>query len=226
MKWEWLDSTDILPQAGACPLLPTPHLAFLLQVFQLGECVMGTIGPTHNFEPPHYDGIECLAIQGDILFSGSRDNGIKKWDLEQQELIQVRVGEGREGQGESQACGWLSSPRLPALHSLPCCPGFPLPLAVARLPLTTLLSVHAWLPALGLDYKALDSFSWQCFLFSLAPPRPEGFSPVHSLRFEPGIWGQKTHLWAPEVPNTGQSSLAPRTKEASLHGSSEAWQAW
>uniref|UniRef100_A0A663F2R6 Kinesin family member 21B n=1 Tax=Aquila chrysaetos chrysaetos TaxID=223781 RepID=A0A663F2R6_AQUCH len=50
--------------------------------------MVGNIGPTHNFEPPHYDGIECLAIQGDILFSGSRDNGIKKWDLEQQELIQ------------------------------------------------------------------------------------------------------------------------------------------
>nr|XP_042114156.1 kinesin-like protein KIF21B isoform X8 [Peromyscus maniculatus bairdii] len=59
-----------------------------VKMFQLGDCVMGTIGPTHNFEPPHYDGIECLAIQGDILFSGSRDNGIKKWDLEQQELIQ------------------------------------------------------------------------------------------------------------------------------------------
>jgi len=57
-------------------------------MFELGECVTGTIGPTHNFEPPHYDGIECLAIQGDVLFSGSRDNGIKKWDLEQQELIQ------------------------------------------------------------------------------------------------------------------------------------------
>lgn len=66
-------------------------------MFELGECVTGTISPTHNFEPPHYDGIECLAIQGDILFSGSRDNGIKKWDLEQQELMQVpprrRVGE-------------------------------------------------------------------------------------------------------------------------------------
>lgn len=59
-----------------------------VKMFQLGDCVTGTIGPTHNFEPPHYDGIECLAIQGDILFSGSRDNGIKKWDLEQQELIQ------------------------------------------------------------------------------------------------------------------------------------------
>lgn len=64
-------------------------------MFELGECVTGTISPTHNFEPPHYDGIECLAIQGGTLFSGSRDNGIKKWDLERQELIQV--GEGRGG---------------------------------------------------------------------------------------------------------------------------------
>ncbi|XP_057400520.1 kinesin-like protein KIF21B isoform X2 [Balaenoptera acutorostrata] len=59
-----------------------------VKMFELGECVTGTVGPTHNFEPPHYDGIECLAIQGDVLFSGSRDNGIKKWDLEQQELMQ------------------------------------------------------------------------------------------------------------------------------------------
>ncbi|KFP05176.1 Kinesin-like KIF21B, partial [Calypte anna] len=59
-----------------------------VKVFEIAEGTVGNIGPTHNFEPPHYDGIECLAIQGDILFSGSRDNGIKKWDLEQQELIQ------------------------------------------------------------------------------------------------------------------------------------------
>uniref|UniRef100_A0AAZ3NQM1 Kinesin motor domain-containing protein n=1 Tax=Oncorhynchus tshawytscha TaxID=74940 RepID=A0AAZ3NQM1_ONCTS len=50
--------------------------------------MLGNVGPSHNFEPPHYDGIECLAIQGDVLFSASRDNGIKKWDLEQQELTQ------------------------------------------------------------------------------------------------------------------------------------------
>ncbi|XP_051494884.1 kinesin-like protein KIF21B isoform X2 [Apus apus] len=59
-----------------------------VKVFEIAEGTVGNIGPTHNFEPPHYDGIECLAIQGDVLFSGSRDNGIKKWDLEQQELIQ------------------------------------------------------------------------------------------------------------------------------------------
>uniref|UniRef100_H3BE86 Kinesin-like protein KIF21B n=1 Tax=Latimeria chalumnae TaxID=7897 RepID=H3BE86_LATCH len=56
--------------------------------FEVAEGTIGNIGPAHNFEPPHYDGIECLAIQGDVLFSGSRDNGIKKWDLDQQELIQ------------------------------------------------------------------------------------------------------------------------------------------
>ncbi|XP_061488488.1 kinesin-like protein KIF21B isoform X5 [Rhineura floridana] len=59
-----------------------------VKMFEIAEGVLGNVGPTHNFEPPHYDGIGCLAIQGDVLFSGSRDNGIKKWDLEQQELIQ------------------------------------------------------------------------------------------------------------------------------------------
>lgn len=57
----------------------------------MAEGTLGNVGPAHNFEPPHYDGIECLSVQGDVLFSGSRDNGIKKWDLEQQELTQVCV---------------------------------------------------------------------------------------------------------------------------------------
>ncbi|KAM6981182.1 LOW QUALITY PROTEIN: kinesin-like protein KIF21B [Aplochiton taeniatus] len=59
-----------------------------VKVFDVSEGTLGNVGPAHNFEPPHYDGIECLAIHGDVLFSGSRDNGIKKWDLEQQELTQ------------------------------------------------------------------------------------------------------------------------------------------
>ncbi|GAA6094878.1 kinesin-like protein KIF21B isoform X1 [Tachysurus ichikawai] len=59
-----------------------------VKVFDVAEGMQGNIGPAHNFEPPHYDGIECLAVHGNVLFSGSRDNGIKKWDLEQQELIQ------------------------------------------------------------------------------------------------------------------------------------------
>uniref|UniRef100_A0A673L1T1 Kinesin motor domain-containing protein n=1 Tax=Sinocyclocheilus rhinocerous TaxID=307959 RepID=A0A673L1T1_9TELE len=59
-----------------------------VKIFDVVEGTQGNIGPAHNFEPPHYDGIECLAVHGDVLFSGSRDNGIKKWDLGQQELIQ------------------------------------------------------------------------------------------------------------------------------------------
>ncbi|XP_061840908.1 kinesin-like protein KIF21B isoform X7 [Nerophis lumbriciformis] len=59
-----------------------------VKVFDVAEGTLGNVGPAHNFEPPHYDGIECLAVQGDVLFSGSRDNGIKKWDLQQQELTQ------------------------------------------------------------------------------------------------------------------------------------------
>ena len=79
-------------------------------MFELGEGVTGTVGPTHNFEPPHYDGIECLAIQGDVLFRGSRDNGVKKWDLEQQELVQVL---GRERPAPGRAWGLSTRSQSP-----------------------------------------------------------------------------------------------------------------
>lgn len=100
-------------------------------MFELGECVSGTISPTHNFEPPHYDGIECLAIQGDVLFSGSRDNGIKKWDLEQQELIQVQgLGACPWNPPHGAAEGWGLGSLLPGqaagMHSCPmACPQLP-----------------------------------------------------------------------------------------------------
>ncbi|XP_067420525.1 kinesin-like protein KIF21A isoform X7 [Emydura macquarii macquarii] len=59
-----------------------------IKMFDVTEGALGTVSPTHNFEPPHYDGIEALTIVGDNLFSGSRDNGIKKWDLAQKDLLQ------------------------------------------------------------------------------------------------------------------------------------------
>ncbi|XP_074231135.1 kinesin-like protein KIF21A isoform X8 [Camelus bactrianus] len=59
-----------------------------IKMFDVTEGALGTVSPTHNFEPPHYDGIEALTMQGDNLFSGSRDNGIKKWDLAQKDLLQ------------------------------------------------------------------------------------------------------------------------------------------
>ncbi|XP_041652428.1 kinesin-like protein KIF21A isoform X2 [Cheilinus undulatus] len=59
-----------------------------IKLFDVTEGSLGSITPTHNFEPPHYDGIESLVVQGDIFFSGSRDNGIKKWDLDRKDLLQ------------------------------------------------------------------------------------------------------------------------------------------
>ncbi|XP_008485994.1 kinesin-like protein KIF21A, partial [Diaphorina citri] len=43
--------------------------------------------PQMNLEPPHYDGIQALALRDNVLFSGSRDYVIKKWDLNRQELM-------------------------------------------------------------------------------------------------------------------------------------------
>ncbi|KAM8976688.1 kinesin-like protein KIF21B isoform 2-T2 [Pelodytes ibericus] len=59
-----------------------------LKMFELHSGWGGSVPPTYNLEPPHYDGIECLAVHNGILCSGSRDNGIKKWDLQQHELTQ------------------------------------------------------------------------------------------------------------------------------------------
>nr|XP_057932658.1 kinesin-like protein KIF21A isoform X3 [Doryrhamphus excisus] len=59
-----------------------------VKLFDVSDGLLGSISPTHNFEPPHYDGIESLVVQGDIFFSGSRDNGIKKWDLDRKDLLQ------------------------------------------------------------------------------------------------------------------------------------------
>ncbi|XP_077451930.1 kinesin-like protein KIF21A isoform X4 [Stigmatopora argus] len=59
-----------------------------VKLFEVTEGSLGSISPTHKFEPPHYDGIESLVVQGDFFFSGSRDNGIKKWDLDRKDLLQ------------------------------------------------------------------------------------------------------------------------------------------
>ncbi|XP_021347987.1 kinesin-like protein KIF21A [Mizuhopecten yessoensis] len=52
-----------------------------IKVFEVLEERAGIMVPKHNLEPPHYDGIQSLAVNGSTLFSGSRDMCIKKWDL-------------------------------------------------------------------------------------------------------------------------------------------------
>ncbi|XP_028393675.1 kinesin-like protein KIF21A isoform X2 [Dendronephthya gigantea] len=44
--------------------------------------------PIQTFEPPHYDGVQSLALNGNNLFSGSRDNTIKKWNFSTQQVQQ------------------------------------------------------------------------------------------------------------------------------------------
>ncbi|XP_043943205.1 kinesin-like protein KIF21A [Protopterus annectens] len=74
--------------ANGQDLIITGSKDHYVKMFDGTEGVLGTVSPTHNFEPPHYDGIESLVILGDHLFSGSRDNGIKKWDLARKDLLQ------------------------------------------------------------------------------------------------------------------------------------------
>ncbi|XP_025085629.1 kinesin-like protein KIF21A isoform X2 [Pomacea canaliculata] len=59
-----------------------------IKVFEVMKDAAGILSPKYNLDPPHYDGIQSMAIQGHILFSGSRDTCIKKWDLASQQLQQ------------------------------------------------------------------------------------------------------------------------------------------
>ncbi|KAK8733233.1 hypothetical protein OTU49_006540 [Cherax quadricarinatus] len=59
-----------------------------IKVFDVSASNSGLLNPRLNLDPPHYDGIQSLALYGDTLFSGSRDMCIKKWDLQRGEHVQ------------------------------------------------------------------------------------------------------------------------------------------
>ncbi|GAB6022342.1 Kinesin-like protein kif21b [Chamberlinius hualienensis] len=59
-----------------------------IKVFEFTVLTGGIHPAKHNLEPPHYDGIQALAIANSSLFSGSRDGYIKKWDIHNAELLQ------------------------------------------------------------------------------------------------------------------------------------------
>ncbi|XP_023331302.1 kinesin-like protein KIF21A isoform X3 [Eurytemora carolleeae] len=58
-----------------------------IKIFEVPEGKGGVIPPKMNLNPPHYDGIQCMTVLGDTLFSASRDTCIKKWNLRSQELV-------------------------------------------------------------------------------------------------------------------------------------------
>uniref|UniRef100_A0A8C7MEW8 Kinesin family member 21A n=1 Tax=Oncorhynchus kisutch TaxID=8019 RepID=A0A8C7MEW8_ONCKI len=79
-----------------------------LKMFEVTEGVQGSIVSCHNFEPPHQECIVSLAVQGNSLYSSSRDYCIKKWDLSRKRLVQ---------QAASAHSDWVS-----ALGVVPGCP--------------------------------------------------------------------------------------------------------
>ncbi|XP_058815616.1 kinesin-like protein KIF21A isoform X3 [Topomyia yanbarensis] len=82
--WEGPNNTD---------LVATGSKDHYVKVFEVNSAG-GNVPPLLNLEPPHYDGVQALAVAKDAtgvdaeLFSGSRDSGIKRWDLRTGELKQ------------------------------------------------------------------------------------------------------------------------------------------
>ncbi|XP_058451537.1 kinesin-like protein KIF21B isoform X5 [Malaya genurostris] len=82
--WEGPNNTD---------LVATGSKDHYVKVFEV-NAAGGNVPPLLNLEPPHYDGVQALAVAKDAtgvdaeLFSGSRDSGIKRWDLRTGELKQ------------------------------------------------------------------------------------------------------------------------------------------
>lgn len=60
-------------------------------MFEVPNQGIGTFSSRVTLEPPHYDGVQSLALRDNVLFSGSRDYVIKKWDLESKELLTVSI---------------------------------------------------------------------------------------------------------------------------------------
>ncbi|XP_064602279.1 kinesin-like protein KIF21A isoform X2 [Liolophura sinensis] len=77
-----------LDELDSKDLLVTGSKDHYIKIFEVPAEAAGVFTPKYNLEPPHYDGIQSLAIQGHTLFSGSRDTCIKKWDLGTHQLKQ------------------------------------------------------------------------------------------------------------------------------------------
>lgn len=83
--WEGPNNTDFVATGSK------DHYVKVFEVPSSG----GLVNPLLHLEPPHYDGVQALVVDKEAigvdaeLFSGSRDSGIKRWDLRNGELIQV-----------------------------------------------------------------------------------------------------------------------------------------
>lgn len=84
-SWEGSNNTDFVATGSK------DHYVKVFEVASSG----GIVSPLLHLEPPHYDGVQALVVASNALgadaelFSGSRDTGIKRWDLRNGELKQV-----------------------------------------------------------------------------------------------------------------------------------------
>ncbi|XP_071853680.1 kinesin-like protein KIF21A isoform X3 [Apostichopus japonicus] len=58
-----------------------------VKLFEVPLCASGCLMPRANLEPPHYDGVQSMVTDGRLLFSGSRDRSIKKWNIIQKNQV-------------------------------------------------------------------------------------------------------------------------------------------
>ncbi|XP_068706448.1 kinesin-like protein KIF21A [Montipora foliosa] len=79
-------------ESGRESLVFTGSRDHYVKIFEINGSNVGVQSARNKLEPPHYDGVQSLALKGKYLFSGSRDNSIKKWDIETQQLVQHFTG--------------------------------------------------------------------------------------------------------------------------------------
>lgn len=84
--------TVLLKETSKESLVFTGSRDHYVKIFEINGANVGVQSARNKLEPPHYDGVQSLALTGKYLFSGSRDNSIKKWDIETQQLVQHLTG--------------------------------------------------------------------------------------------------------------------------------------
>lgn len=80
--------TVLLKETNKESLVFTGSRDHYVKIFEVSGSNVGVQSAKSKLEPPHYDGVQSLALQGKYLFSGSRDNSIKKWNIQTQQLGQ------------------------------------------------------------------------------------------------------------------------------------------
>lgn len=91
VSWKGPNDTDFVATGSK------DHYVKVFEVPSIGgnNRAKSNYAPLLHLDPPHYDGVQSMVVAANALgadaelFSGSRDTGIKKWDIRHGELKQV-----------------------------------------------------------------------------------------------------------------------------------------